>query len=246
MKTLLIILTAVVIVALTVTVVCKLYKANHVFSKIQLIDTIMPLCLLRYGKLLLIPAIISVVGMLVAGLTNAGSYAGYSAGSVLFPKTYSQATIQKAGIDLNTDVLNSHLDKLRTGYLITTCLFFILLLAVIVVLLLLVWGITDTVFYVSDRFDSDAKMKDHFRKLYELRYGSYKGKGLDELIEFKPAEFALEYILSPQCTEADIDQESAVEMWDDLYAALKTRTGRLFMLFQGLRLDDKGNLITKA
>ncbi|MDF7664882.1 hypothetical protein [Bifidobacterium sp. ESL0745] len=107
-----------IILLVAIVYVFYRFKKTHSDMPIKLVDLILPVVSVKYAKLLAILAVVFVIGALIAGFSNAGSYAGYDAGSVFDPKTYHETGVTKmfgSDIGMSAQSLNDHLDQLRAG-----------------------------------------------------------------------------------------------------------------------------------
>ncbi|MDF7664879.1 hypothetical protein [Bifidobacterium sp. ESL0745] len=211
---------------------------------------IRPILYLKYGWTLAIPLTISVIGILVSGFSNAGSYVGYTAGSVFNPDNYEEnpaVFIHGSNIGISAQSLNKHLDKLRARNLLLVAVFLLLLVAVILLLVTLSWTMASTVGYMRDEIASSDKLNRFMAAQYQQKFGKYEPTGLEKLYPFKYYQFTVECVLSPQWVKSIIkadESEPAKQMWKHLAVEFGLPWGKPYLWFQGLKQDEGGCLVS--
>lgn len=211
-----------------------------------------PMLYLKYGWTLAIPLVISVIGMLVCGFSNAGSYDGYTAGSVLNPDNYEDnptSLIYGSDIGISAQALNRHLDDLRAKNLLLVSLFLLLFVAVALLLVALSWTMAATVGYMHDQMEGIEKLKNFMLSQYRRKFGKYDQTGLERSFPFKLCQFAVEYVLSQGWMKAMIksgESGKSKQMWKDLAVAVTVPWGKPYLWFQGLKQDQYGCLISSS
>lgn len=211
-----------------------------------------PMLYLKYGWTLAIPLVISVIGILVSGFSNAGSYDGYTAGSVFDPDNYEDnpiSLIHGSDIGISAQALNRHLDDLRAKNLLLVSLFLLLFVAVALLLVTLSWTMAATVGYMYDQMKSTEKLKNFMLSQYRRKFGKYDQTGLERSFPFKLCQFAVEYVLSQGWMKAMVKSDESgksKQMWKDLAVAVTVPWGKPYLWFQGLKQDQYGCLISSS
>lgn len=214
-----------------------------------------PMLYLKYRWLLWIPLVVSLIGMLVSGFSNAGSYAGYSAGSVFKPDEYEDnpnSRIFGSNIGISAQVLNRHLNNLRARNLLLFALFALLFVAALFLMVTLSWTMAATVGYMRDIIVKNKDFNHFILARFEQKFGEYRQTGLEKLFPFRPSQFAVEYVLSPEWMKFMVDGDGknmftvdeAKQIWKDLAVAVGVPWGKPYLWFQGLKQDESGCLVS--
>ncbi|WEV69959.1 hypothetical protein OZX73_03615 [Bifidobacterium sp. ESL0775] len=244
------------VVALAVLCVCG-YVAHHT-SQVrptwggEWASILRPLLYLKYGWTLWIPLVISIIGMLISGFSDAGSYAGYSAGSVFHPDEYEDnpnELIFGSDIGISAQALNRHLDDLRAKNLLFLALFALLFVAVFLLLVTLSWTMAATDGYMYDKMRGSKQLESFMLSQYQRKFGKYEQAGLERSFPFKICQFAVEYVLSQGWMKAMVKSDESgksKQMWKDLAVAVTVPWGKPYLWFQGLKQDEYGCLVSSS
>lgn len=209
-------------------------------------DVYLPMTYLKYGLVLFCLLVVAFCGILLFGFIGAGSYDGYDAGSVFRPAEYEEVghvSFFGVGAGAAADVVNKHIRALRMKNLFIISLFALLMAVIVIMTVLLDRFMADTLGFMGAKLSADSALSERMLAKYEERHGKYKRTSAEKNHPLRFWQFVMEFVLSPDCTEEDVDRETATEMWTKLYANLKSPVGRLFMALDGLRLNDDGELI---
>ena len=198
-----------------------------------------PLLQGRWKFAVAVPVAIGLIGVLYFGFKPAGSYDGYTAGSLFLPDRYTDYgtgfILEEYGY-MSADQLNSILGDLRgqnMGGLIRWIVFTLAMAAVAAVFSMAYDASSRS---MATLLSNDDDMYRFFRERYELENGRYTPTTFDEALHLPLtiADYSYEWLLRPgaaaQCEDAPITEEYR----NAVYRQSHSFFGRLYLLYNDL------------
>lgn len=203
---------------------------------------LIPMLQQRWKFAVLVPLAIGVIGVLYFGFKPAGSYDGYTAGSIILPDKYTDYGIGDAlsmfGY-MTADQLNSILADMRgrnmSGF-IGWILFTLAMIALAAVLSMAYDASSRT---AATMLSNDEAMYRFFRDRYESENGKYKLGFNDEALRLPLtiADFSYEWLLRPGALSAYENAPITETYKTAVYRQSRTFLGRLYLLYNDLWFD---------
>ncbi len=198
-------------------------------KKIGWIDLLVPFVLIRKRWVfwILLPA--SLIGSLYFGYKDAGSYQGYSAGSILSPDKWQDAATGSASAG-QAGMINDHLEQLRSANSGMFSLFLVLLVLT-VILAAVVGKATFALLAITNDFLQNDKVKSYLVRQYETTHGSLPVSWLDDLIPMTLNNYVVEEI-TPQPSVVFSGAPAGVQdgVVEPLRKFLTTALGKIYKL----------------
>lgn len=201
-----------------------------------------PLLQGRWKFAVAVPVAIGLIGVLYFGFKPAGSYDGYTAGSLFLPDRYTDygtgSILEEYGY-MSADQLNSILGDLRgqnMGGLIRWIVFTLAMAAVAAVFSMAYDASSRS---MATLLSNDDDMYRFFRERYELENGRYTPTTFDEALHLPLtiADYSYEWLLRPgaaaQCEDTPITEEYR----NAIYRQSHSFFGRLYLLYNDLWFD---------
>ena len=196
----------------------------------------------RWKFAVAVPVAIGLIGVLYFGFKPAGSYDGYTAGSIFLPDRYTDygtgSILEEYGY-MSADQLNSILGDLRgqnMGGLIRWIVFTLAMVAVAAVFSMAYDASSRS---MATLLSNDDDMYRFFRERYEMENGRYTPTTFDEALHLPLtiADYSYEWLLRPgaaaQCEDTPITEEYR----NAVYRQSHSFFGRLYLLYNDLWFD---------
>lgn len=196
----------------------------------------------RWKFAVAVPVAIGLIGVLYFGFKPAGSYDGYTAGSIFLPDRYTDygtgSILEEYGY-MSADQLNSILGDLRgqnMGGLIRWIVFTLAMVAVAAVFSMAYDASSRS---MATLLSNDDDMYRFFRERYEMENGRYTPTTFDEALHLPLtiADYSYEWLLRPgaaaQCEDSPITEEYR----NAVYRQSHSFFGRLYLLYNDLWFD---------
>lgn len=204
--------------------------------------SLLPMFQQRWQYAAFVPAAIGLIGVLYFGFKPAGSYAGYTAGSIILPDRYTDygtgSVLDEYGY-MSADQLNRILGDLRGGNMhgfIGWILFTLAMLALIAVLSMAYDASSRS---MATLLSNDDDMYRFFRDRYESEHGTYKPSFQDEALHLPLtiADYSYEWLLRPGSLSANENAPITETYKTAIYQQSRTFLGRLYLLYNDLWFD---------
>ncbi|PLS26081.1 zinc ribbon domain-containing protein [Bifidobacterium parmae] len=203
---------------------------------------LLPMFQQRWKYAAFVPPVIGLIGVLYFGFKPSGSYAGYTAGSIILPDRYTDygtgSILEEYGY-MSADQLNAILADLRGENMhgfIGWIVFTLVMLALVAVLSMAYDASSRS---MATLLSNDDDMYRFFRDRYESKHGKYTPSFQDEALNLPLtiADYSYEWLLRPGMLGANQDAPITENYKAAVYQQSRTFLGRLYLLYNDLWFD---------
>lgn len=186
--------------------------------------------------------VIGLIGAAHYGFKSAGSYDGYTAGSLLSPDRYTDygtgSVLEQYGY-MSADQLNRILGHMRAENLPGFLGWIVFTLATLAVIVMLGMAYDRSATGMAAMLTNDDDMYRFFRDRYEDEFGTYTPSTLDEAVHmpYTIADFSYEWLLRPGAAARWEHAPISEAYRSAIYRQARHLSGRVYLLYNDLWFD---------
>ncbi|KFI97927.1 zinc ribbon domain-containing protein [Bifidobacterium stellenboschense] len=203
---------------------------------------LLPMFQQRWKYAAFVPPVIGLIGVLYFGFKPSGSYAGYTAGSIILPDRYTDygtgSILEEYGY-MSADQLNGILADLRAENMHGFIGWIVFTLAMLALVAVLSMAYDASSRSIATLLSNDDDMYRFFRDRYESEHGKYTPTFQDEALNLPLtiADYSYEWLLRPGMLSANRDAPITEDYKAAVYQQSRTFLGRLYLLYNDLWFD---------